>query len=108
MLDALGGVVAIAIERAHFLTEREAAGALKQRADLSAALLASLSHDLRTPLTAIRVAVANLDEPALGADERRSQRQLALHEIDRLNRVFQDILDMARIDAAAITPSVSG
>ena len=67
VLDALGGVVAIAIERAHFLTEREAAGALKQRADLSAALLASLSHDLRTPLTAIRVAVANLDEPAFGA-----------------------------------------
>lgn len=104
VLDALGGVVAIAIERAHFLTEREAAATLKQRADLAATLLASLSHDLRTPLTAIRVAVANLDEPALGADERRSQSHLALQEIDRLNRLFQDILDMARIDAAAITP----
>ncbi len=103
-LDALGGVVAIAIERAHFLTEREAAESLKQRADLAAALLASLSHDLRTPLTAIRVAVGNLGEPAIGADERRSQSHLALQEIDRLNRLFQDILDMARIDAAAITP----
>jgi len=104
VLDALGGVVAIAIERAHFLTEREAAGKLKQRADLTAALLASLSHDLRTPLTAIRVAVGNLGEPALTAEERRSQSHLALLEIDRLNRLFQDILDMARIDAAAITP----
>jgi two-component system sensor histidine kinase KdpD len=55
-------------------------------------------------LTAIRVAVANLDEPSLAADERRGQSRLALQEIDRLNRLFQDILDMARIDAAAITP----
>jgi two-component system, OmpR family, sensor histidine kinase KdpD len=104
VLDALGGVVAIAIERAHFLTEREAADALKQRAELAGALLASLSHDLRTPLTAIRVAVGNLSEPALVAEERHSQSRLALQEIDRLNRLFQDILDMARIDAAAITP----
>ena len=56
-LDALGGVVAIAIERAHFLDERKKAEALSQRADLASALLASFSHDLRTPVTSVRVAV---------------------------------------------------
>jgi K+-sensing histidine kinase KdpD len=52
--------VAIAIERAQFLAERDAADLVRQKADLAATLLASLSHDLRTPLTAIQAAVENL------------------------------------------------
>ena len=102
-LDALGGVVAIAIERAAFLAERKTAETLHQRAELASALLASLSHDLRTPLTAVRVAVANLQDPDLPFDDRHAQARVALHELERLNRLFQDILDMARIDAAGIT-----
>ena len=100
-LDAVAGVVAIAIERAQFLGEREAAELVRQKADLAATLLASLSHDLRTPLTAIRVAVENL-RGELPAEERREQAGAAMAELDRLTRLFQDILDMARIDAAAI------
>jgi two-component system sensor histidine kinase KdpD len=103
-LDGLGGVVAIAIERAHFLAERKKAETLSQRADLASALLASFSHDLRTPVTSVRVAVTNLQDVALPPDERRAQAQLALQELDRLTRLFQDILDMARIDAAAVNP----
>ena len=100
-LDALAGVVAIAIERAQFLAERDAAELVRQKADLAAALLASLSHDLRTPLTAIGVAVENLREE-LPARERLEQSQAAISELSRLTRLVQDILDMARIDAAAI------
>ena len=103
-LDALAGVVAIAIERAHFLAERKQAEALSQRADLASALLASFSHDLRTPVTSVRVAVTNLQDMTLAPDERLAQAQLALQELDRLTRLFQDILDMARIDAAAVNP----
>ena len=100
-LDAVAGVVAIAIERTQFLTERDAAALVKQKADLAATLLASLSHDLRTPLTAIRVAVENL-RGELPPDERRAQATAAMTELERLTRLFQDILDMARIDAEAI------
>jgi two-component system sensor histidine kinase KdpD len=103
-LDALGGVVAIAIERAHFLAERKKAETLSQRADLASALLTSFSHDLRTPVTAVRVAVTNLQDLALSPSERQAQAGLALEELDRLTRLFQDILDMARIDAAAVNP----
>lgn len=102
-LDALGGVVAIAIERATFLAERKNTEALRQRAELASALLASLSHDLRTPLTAVQVAVANLQDPDVTSEDRQGQARLALHELDRLNRVFEEILEMARIDAAGIT-----
>ena len=75
-LDAVAGVVAIAIERTQFLAEREAASLVRQKADLAATLLASLSHDLKTPLTAIRVAVENLrgDRPATNARNRSVRR----------------------------------
>ena len=100
-LDALAGVVAIAIERAEFLRERDAAELVRQKAELASTLLASLSHDLRTPLTAIRVAVENLSGD-LRTDERRTQATAAVAELERLTHLVQDILDMARIDAGAI------
>jgi two-component system sensor histidine kinase KdpD len=100
-LDAVAGVVAIAIERTQFLKERDAAELVHQKAELAATLLASLSHDLKTPLTAIRVAVENLGDD-LRPEERRAQADAAVEELERLTRLFQDILDMARIDAAAL------
>jgi two-component system sensor histidine kinase KdpD len=103
-LDAVAGVAAIAIERTQFLRDRDAAEVVRQKADLAATLLASLSHDLRTPLTAIRVAVENLQQDGLAGDARREQAAAALSELDRLTQLFQDILDMARIDAHAIKP----
>ena len=100
-LDAVAGVVAMAIERVEFLADRDATELVRQKADLAATLLASLSHDLRTPLTAIKVAVENL-RGDLPLEQRRDQATAAIVELDRLTRLFQDILDMARIDAAAL------
>ncbi|MES1256318.1 MAG: ATP-binding protein, partial [Acidobacteriota bacterium] len=101
-LDALAGVVAIAMERAQFLEERKAAELSRQSEELKSALLASLAHDLRTPLTAIRVGAANLQASWLTDDDRREQSGLILTEVERLTRMFQNILDMARIDAGAV------
>ena len=100
-LDAVAGVVAMAIERAQFLAERDAAELVRQKADLASTLLASLSHDLQTPLTAIGTAVENL-RGDLPVAERAAQAGAAMAELERLTRLFRDILDMARIDAAAI------
>ena len=91
----------IAVERAQFLEEREAAEIQRQRGELAATLLASLSHDLKTPLTVIRMAVENLRDD-LPVESRRAQADAAAAELSRLTRLFEDILDMARIDAAAI------
>lgn len=101
-LDALGGVVALAIERATFLEERKAGELARQGDALKTALLASVGHDLRTPLTAIRVAAANIQSPHLTEDDRQDQSDLILGEVERLNRLFQNILEMARIDAGAV------
>ena len=101
-LDALGGVAAIAIERAHFLEELKTADLARQREELKSALLASIAHDLRTPLTAIRVAASNLQASWLTDADRREQGDLVLAEVERLTRLFDNILEMARIEAGAI------
>lgn len=102
--DAVAGIVAIALERSQFLEDRRGAELAQQRAELSSALLASLSHDLRTPLTAIRTAVSNLDSQTLPDDQRREQARVAAVELERLTRLFDEILDMARIEAGTVEP----
>jgi two-component system, OmpR family, sensor histidine kinase KdpD len=102
--DAVAGIVAIALERSKFIEERRGAELAKQRAELASALLASLSHDLRTPLTAIRTAVSNLDSPGVAEDQRREQARVAAEQLQRLTRLFDEILDMARIDAGTVQP----
>ncbi len=101
-LDAVAGFAAIAVERAQLLGERREAELLRQRADLASTLLASISHDLRTPLTVITVAISNLQDRNLDEDERLTQARTAQIELERLTRLVRDILDMARIDAKAL------
>jgi two-component system sensor histidine kinase KdpD len=101
-LDAVAAVAALAIERAQFLDDRKTADLARQSEALKSALLASLGHDLRTPLTAIRVAAANLQSTWPDERERREQSEVIVTEVDRLARLFQNILEMARIDAGAI------
>src|SRR4051812_2380024 len=101
-LEAIAGLAALAIERAQFLDDRKAADVARQSEALKSALLASLGHDLRTPLTAIRVAASNLQATWPDERERQTQSDVILTEVDRLTRMFQNILEMARIDAGAV------
>jgi len=91
-----------AIDRLHLLEERKNAEIARQREALSSALLASIGHDLRTPLTALKVAAINLQSGELRADDRDEQADVVLTEVERLTRLFENILDMARIDAQAV------
>jgi two-component system sensor histidine kinase KdpD len=105
-LDALAGVVAMAIERAHLLEERKAGELTRQSEQLKTALLASLGHDLRTPLTAIRVAASNLEAVEGTREDRIEQSQVILSEVERLTRLFENVLEMARLDAGAVAVEV--
>ena len=95
-----------AIERAQFLDERKTAELARQSEELKSALLASISHDLRTPLTTIRIAASNLQASWLADADRREQSDLILAEVERLHRLFQNILEMARIDAGSLSPQL--
>jgi two-component system sensor histidine kinase KdpD len=104
-LNPLASLIAIAIERVQLLEQRRQAEISRRSVELRSNLLASLAHDLRTPLTAVRLAVKNLDAPHLTDDQRSGQVDVAVAGIDRLTRLFQNILELTRIDAGDIAPS---
>ncbi len=106
VMAALAGVVAIAIERMRLLEENKAAELARRSDELKSALLASLGHDLRTPLTAIRVAAGNLQSDVLPTEERREQSEIIVEEVSRLRRLFENILEMASIDAGVVAPEL--
>jgi len=93
---------ALALERLQLLEEKKGAEVARRSEEMKSALLASLAHDLRTPLTAIRVAATNLQASWLTDADRREQSEVVLTEVAHLTRLFENILDMARIDAGAV------
>jgi len=75
---------------------------IKQSARLKSELIASLRHDLRTPLTAVTVAANNLNASGLSDEQRREQAEIVRVELERLNRLFQDMEDLAKIEIEAL------
>jgi two-component system, OmpR family, sensor histidine kinase KdpD len=95
----------ISIER-HFLTKRLAeAQRLKDSEDLHQTLLNSISHEMRTPLTAIIGAAYALDDEKLTGGSRYVKEIVAgLREAsDRLNRVIENLLDMSRLNSGVLS-----
>jgi two-component system sensor histidine kinase KdpD len=66
------------------------------------ALLSILSHDLRTPLTALVGASAALCEDGLAAEARRDLARLVADEAGRLNRLVRDLLEMTRLESGRV------
>ena len=71
-------------------------------AELKSSLLASIGHDLKTPLTALTVAAGNLTAEWLTDEQRSEQTEIVRQELARLNRLFQNLIDLARIESQAI------
>lgn len=99
LIAALGQPLAQALERAQLAEDLEAARLHGQTEELRSALLASVSHDLRTPLTAMRGSIDSL--LALGEQIPLSDRRELLEgtrdEAERLDRYIQNLLDMTRL-----------
>src|SRR5689334_21876153 len=80
-------------------------GELRQRDLQRSALLRSVTHDLRTPLVAIRAVVSDLhDGIEFDAQTRDELLQTVLDEIDRLDRLVGNLLSMSRIESGAMEP----
>lgn len=98
--------VAVAIDRARLQIESERAHVIAESDRLKTALLSSVSHDLRTPLTAIKAEATSLLQEAVWQDTSASQDLIAgiIREADRLNRLVGNVLDMSRIEAGVLRP----
>ncbi|MEH3100677.1 sensor histidine kinase KdpD [Sphingomonas adhaesiva] len=97
LLSSLIDQSALVLERLRLQTEMRDVDVVRTRDRLRAALLSSVSHDLRTPLTAVIAAAAQLRHGAtpdlIGTIESEAQR---------LNRFVANLLDMARVEAGAL------
>lgn len=103
-LSAIADQTAIAIDRVRLVSEAVKAAALEENEKIRQTLLASLSHDLRTPLATITGAVSTLRQmdANLSADSRSALLAGIEHETDRLSRFVTNLLDMSRIESGAI------
>ncbi len=101
-LAELFTLLAVSIIACHLSSQVRDAQVRQDGAELKSALLESLGHALKTPLTAVTIAANNLNASWLTVDERREQAEIVRSELDRLNRLFQDIVDMARIETSAV------
>ena len=102
-LEALGTLVAIAIERARAVEQLGEAEADRQGERLKSALLDSITHDFRTPLTSMKAAVSSL--LTSGHLEESSSRELLTiidEECDRLNHLVEEAGEMAKLEAGEI------
>jgi two-component system sensor histidine kinase KdpD len=92
--------MAITIEKARALEDASHAEAARQSEALKSALLDSLAHDIKTPLTSIKAAVTSL----LGdsADAERELLTIINEEADRLNQLAAEVIAMARIEAGKL------
>jgi two-component system, OmpR family, sensor histidine kinase KdpD len=90
---------ALAAERVRLVAEAEHAAALRQADRLKDALLASVSHDLRTPLTTIKALAHDI---AGGAGEGDERAAIIEEQADRLNHMVADLLDLSRLNAGSL------
>jgi two-component system sensor histidine kinase KdpD len=95
-LEALSYYAALGVERVGLVADAENAEALRRADEMKNALLASVSHDLRTPLTTITALAHDI---AVEGDDRAVTIQ---EEAGRLNRLVADLLDLSRLAGGAL------
>ena len=104
LLQAFTGQLALALERRQLRAEAAVAAGLAEANDLRAALLAAVSHDLRTPLSSIKAAATSLLQQDVDWTPQATHELLATidEETDRLNTLVGNLLDMSRLQSGAL------
>lgn len=102
-LEAMSSLIAIAITSATAVEKLARANAAQESERLRAALLDSVTHDLRTPLTSIKASVTSLlSQKGLRNEARGELLTIINEESDRLNHLITQATEMARLDAREI------
>jgi two-component system sensor histidine kinase KdpD len=106
-LDALGGLVSIALDRASAVEDVTRAEAAKESERLRGLMLDSITHELRTPLTSIKASVSTLLTSELRPEVTHDLLTVINEESDRLNRLVAQAVEMAQLDTQEVRMSFS-
>ena len=99
-LDAMSSLIAIAIERVRAVENLSRTEAARESEQLRSVLLDSVTHEFRTPLTAIKASVTSLlSGSELAPEQQRELLTVINEESDRLNRLVGEAAEMAQLDA---------
>jgi two-component system sensor histidine kinase KdpD len=102
-LEAIGSLIATATERANAMERLSRAEASRESEQLRSVLLDSVTHEFRTPLTAIKASVTSmLSNPALAPDQTRELLTVINEESDRLDHLVGEAAEMAQLDAQQV------
>jgi two-component system, OmpR family, sensor histidine kinase KdpD len=104
IVPALEALVGAALDRDALQQELVATEAIRRSDVVKTALLRAVSHDLRTPLTAILAAADAVRSPSVGAGERDELGGEITAEASRLSRLVDKLLDLSRLQAGAAEP----
>jgi two-component system sensor histidine kinase KdpD len=102
-LEAVGSLIAISIERAGAVETLTRAEAARESETLRSALLDSVTHEFRTPLTSIKASVTTLlSTPQIDSEGQKELLTVIDEEADRLNRLVGEAAEMAQLDAQQV------
>ncbi|HLM85072.1 MAG TPA: DUF4118 domain-containing protein [Solirubrobacteraceae bacterium] len=104
VVPALEALLSAALEREGLLGGVVETAALRRADTVKTALLRAVSHDLRSPLTAISAAGAAVGSPSLSAQEREEMASVIQEEARRLSQLVDNLLDLSRLEAGAAEP----
>jgi two-component system sensor histidine kinase KdpD len=108
VLAAFAAQAAVVLDRRRLQEEADRARALAEGNRIRTALLAAVSHDLRTPLAGIKAAVSSLrSEDVEWSEEDRAELLEGIEEgADRLDHLVGNLLDMSRLQTGTVTPLI--
>lgn len=108
VLGAFAAQAAVVLERQRLVDEAEEARRLAEGNRIRTALLAAVSHDLRTPLAAIKAAVSSLrsDDVAWSDEDEAELLEGIENGADRLDHLVGNLLDMSRLQTGTVTPLI--
>ncbi|MDQ0993535.1 sensor histidine kinase KdpD [Streptomyces sp. V3I7] len=108
VLAAFAAQAAVVLDRRRLQEEADRASALAEGNRIRTALLAAVSHDLRTPLAGIKAAVSSLrsDDVAWSGEDQAELLQGIEEGADRLDHLVGNLLDMSRLHTGTVTPVV--
>lgn len=108
VLEGYGAQAAAALDRDRLRIKVAQAASVAESDRIRAALLAALSHDLRTPLASIKASVSTLRQTdiVLSVDDRAALLATVEEGADRLDRLISNLLDMTRVNTGTLHPAL--
>lgn len=105
LLETYAALIAMALERLHFVTQAHGSRLGAESERLRSSLLAALSHDLRTPLTALVGLADTLTLQLLAVQAPESETAVAIRDQAlRTSRLVDNLLEMARLQSGTVQP----